>query len=107
MGIDFENIKIPRMATNPPIPYGVEKAIAENERKQEQMELLRKQNEHLKELLNLKEKELEVAKQEEEKAKKAARREKIYNIFMLIIALAAWLHPDISKIVELIGGWFG
>ena len=105
-GIEFGNIKLPRMVTNPPIPYGVEKAIAENKRQQEQMELLREQNKHLEELLNLKEKEFEVAKQEAVKAKKSAKRAKIYNIIMLIIALAAWLLPDISKIIEWIGGRF-
>lgn len=83
------------------------------EKSNEQIKLLGQQNEQLASnyqklegLYALKEKELEDAKQDAAKAKKSAKRATIYNIVMLIIALAAWLLPEPAEIIKVIGGWF-
>lgn len=115
MSTKFPNIEIqiPDIAAGRVIPYAVEKKVAEDERRNEELELTVEQNEQLKkncelleQLCSMKEQELQIAKQDAIKAKKVAKRATIYNIFMLIISLSAWLLPKPAEIIKVIGGWF-
>ena len=87
MSTEFPNIdfKIPDIAAGRVIPHSVERMIAEEERRNE---------------------ELEAAKREAKKAKR-------YNIIMLIIsvvsllvAVAAWVLPEPAEIIKMIGWRF-
>lgn len=101
-GIEFGDIKLPRMVTNPSIPYGVEKAIADEERKKEELSLLRDYNKQLEsnykkleEIYNLKAKKLEEATQDAKKAKRYNTAMMIITVVSMLVAVAAWLLPDI------------
>ena len=99
---DLSKIKIPSIVTNPPIPPMIQKQIAEDERKEQEFNLLVEQNNQLKanfekleELCNLKDTELKEAKQGEKKAKVYNMVMMIITIISMLVAVAAWLVPNV------------
>lgn len=109
INIDLENIDLPKMITNPPIPYSVFKMMGEEGKHKEmfelgekQIKLLAEQNEQLKENFNkledlykIKERELAEAKTEAKKAKRYNTVMLILTIISMLTAIAAWLLPNI------------
>ena len=114
--INFENIGLPKMVTDPPIPYSVFKMMGEEGKHKEmfelgekQIKLLAEQNEQLKENFNKLEDLYKIKEQELSETEKEAKKIKRYNrwmmfftilavlisIFALFVAIAAWLFPNV------------
>ena len=114
--INLENIGLPKMVTDPPIPYSVYKMMGEEGKHREmfelgekQIELLAEQNEQLKENFNKLEDLYKIKEQELSETEKEAKKIKRYNrwmmfftilavlisIFALFVAIAAWLFPNV------------
>ncbi len=119
--INLENIGLPKMITDPPIPYSVFKMMGEEGKHKEmfelgekQIKLLAEQNEQLKanfnkleDLYKIKEQELQEAKREAKKLTRYNRWMMVLTVVAVLVAVAAWLLSDASIIIEVIGGWFG
>ncbi len=107
MSTEFPNInlvkfQIPDIAAGRVIPYAVEKKMAEDERRNEELELTVEQNEQLKKNCELLEQLCSMREQELQEAKLNAKKAKWYNTTMMVItvismlvAVAAWLLPNI------------
>ena len=87
---------MPSMATHPPLPTSVYRAMAEQEKHEEvvefnekQIKLLSEQNEQLRENFNKLEDLYKIKETELEESKTEAKKAKKYNITMLIIALVS------------------
>ena len=114
--INLENIGLPKMVTDPPIPYSVFKMMGEEGKHKEmfelgekQIKLLAEQNEQLKENFNKLEGLYKIKEQELSETEKEAKKIKRYNrwmmfftilavlisIFALFVAIAAWLFPNV------------
>jgi hypothetical protein len=114
--INLENIGLPKMVTDPPIPYSVFKMMGEEGKHKEmfelgekQIKLLAEQNEQLKENFNKLEDLYKIKEQELSETEKEAKKIKRYNrwmmfftilavlisIFALFVAIAAWLFPNV------------
>lgn len=104
-------MELPKMITNPPIPTSVYKAMAEEEKHNklmdvnvQQIKLLTEQNEQLKanfdkleDLYKIKEQELKEAKHETKKATRYNRWMMFFTIIATLVAIAAWLLPNILE----------
>ena len=114
--INLENIGLPKMVTDPPIPYSVFKMMGEEGKHKEmfelgekQIKLLAEQNQQLKENFNKLEDLYKIKEQELSETEKEAKKIKRYNrwmmfftilavlisIFALFVAIAAWLFPNV------------
>ena len=107
--INLENIGLPKMVTDPPIPYSVFKMMGEEGKHKEmfelgekQIKLLAEQNEQLKENFNKLEDLYKIKEQELSETEKEAKKIKRYNRWMMVLAIiavlvavAAWLLPNI------------
>ena len=94
--MDFNNIQLPRMVTNPPLPNAVYTMMAEQENHEEIVENLTNNYNKLLELTQLKEKELEEAKKEAKITKKYNFWMMIITIVSMFVAIAAWITPLIQ-----------
>ena len=107
--INLENIGLPKMVTDPPIPYSVFKMMGEEGKHKEmfelgekQIKLLAEQNQQLKanfnkleDLYKIKEQELQEAKREAKKLTRYNRWMMVLTIIAVLVAIAAWLLPNI------------
>ena len=114
--INLENIGLPKMVTDPPIPYSVFKMMGEEGKHKEmfelgekQIKLLAEQNQQLKANFNKLEDLYKIKEQELSETEKEAKKIKRYNrwmmfftilavlisIFALFVAIAAWLFPNV------------
>ncbi len=84
--MNLNNIKLPQMVTNPPLPIGVYDKMREQEwhneavqREEQQIALLREQNELLKE-------QNQALKEANDESNKELKKSKRMNVFMAVIA---------------------
>ena len=99
---EIQPIDISKFAVEDSVPYQIRQQTNEIlEKSQEHVDLLKEQNKNLcetittlKEILDLKQKELDESKEETKKARRNSRWMSILTIITTLIALAAWIFPS-------------
>ena len=100
--MNLNNIKLPKMVTNPDLPIGVYEKMREQEwhdeavqREEQQIALLREQNELLKE-------QNQALKEANDESNKKLKKSKRMNIFMAVIAALTLIATVVFGLLTLL-----
>ena len=100
--MNLNNIKLPKMVTNPDLPIGVYEKMREQEqhdeavqREEQQIALLREQNELLKE-------QNQALKEANDESNKELKKSKGMNIFMAVIAALTLITTVVFGLLTLL-----